>query len=139
MPSLDALSEALRRVAIAGRTVKAGTGEPNEIYHLLNSDLRPLCGSGTVEGPFVMAVKAAWPLRCDKVGCDLHWRFITEVNEVITTAEDDRCHYDVKCRAFRDGLRGIARVDYHLHGVKQMSIWDAEKAGKPLCPSCGQR
>lgn len=131
------LSEVLRKVAIAGVTVNAGTREPNEIYHLLNSELKPLCGAGDTEGPAVMAVKAPWILRCERSGCMEHWRHITEPNEVIITAGGDCYHYDVHCRAFRIGRLGSSHAGYRLHEVKQMTVFEAEHAGKKSCPSCG--
>jgi hypothetical protein len=134
------LRVALRKVAIAGVTVKKNSREPNEVYHLLNSELRPLCGSGdTFEGRFVMAVTAPWILRCNAVGCRAHWRYITEAGEVIATKEGELYHYDVRCTAFKEGHRIHARASEHQRDVVQMPFYKAEKAGKTPCPSCAYR
>lgn len=134
---LVGLSTALRKVAIAGVTVKKSTRESNEIYHLLNSELKPLCGSGdTFEGRFVMAVSAPWILRCNRVGCDAHWRYIKEPNEVIATKEGDLYHREVDCRAFKEGHRIHSHASDHQRDVVQMSLYKAEKAGKSPCASC---
>ncbi|MFI7448113.1 hypothetical protein ACIBQX_11500 [Nonomuraea sp. NPDC049714] len=134
---LGALRTALRKVAIAGVTVKKSTQGSNEIYHLLNSELKPLCGSGdTFEGRFLMAVTAPWILRCTRVGCRTHWGYITEAGEVIATKQGELYHYDVRCTEFKEGHRIHARAGDHQRDVVQMSYYTAEKAGKSPCTSC---
>lgn len=130
------LTEALRRVAIAGVTLNAER-EPNTIYHLLNNDLRPLCGTSDTVGPPVMAVQAPWILRCNGPGCSRYWPYISKINEVITTAAGDRFHYDVHCQAFRVGRLGSSHAGYRLHEVKQMTVYEAERLGKTECGTCG--
>ncbi|MEV0231615.1 hypothetical protein [Nonomuraea sp. NPDC050786] len=133
---ITSLREALRKVAIAGVTVNTDTREPNEVYHLLNRELKPLCGAGEVDGRFVTAVTAPWILRCKRIGCAPHWRYIKEPNEVITTKTGNRFHRDVDCSAFKAGHRSTPHASGHHHDVVQMSLYEAEKAGKTACLSC---
>lgn len=134
---ITSLREALRKVAIAGVTVNADTRAPNKVYHLLNSEMKPLCGGGEIDGPFVMAVTAPWSLRCRRIGCDSHWDYITMPNEVITSEKSDLFHRKGSCEEFREGHRINSRDIPDQRTVPQMSIYDAEKIGKSPCPTCG--
>ncbi|MFI7113983.1 hypothetical protein ACIBK9_47235 [Nonomuraea sp. NPDC050227] len=132
----DLLSEALCKTALAGVTVNTPTQGRNEVYHLLNHELRPLCGCGEADGRRLMAVEAPWMLRCGRSGCLEHWRFIKKANEVLVTAAGDCYHDYVDCEAFLNGRRGSLHAQYHLHDVEQTDVFKAERKGKRPCPTC---